>query len=204
VGWYERQVVPRLVDVFCANKRMEPLRRRALEEVSGTIVELGFGSGGNMPAYPDAVAKVVAVDPSLVGRKLARERIGARPIEVEFVGLDGTELDLPDASVDNAVSTWTLCTIPDAVAAVREVRRVLRPGGRFYFLEHGLAPDAKVAKNQNRFDGLQQRLAGGCHLNRDIGALVENGGLTLERCENFYVAGPKAWCYMYSGRTTPR
>jgi ubiquinone/menaquinone biosynthesis C-methylase UbiE len=200
VGWYERHVVPRIVNVLCASKRMEPLRRRALEDVSGVVLEIGFGSGGNLPVYPAEVERVVAVEPSDVGRELAGKRLEASRVPVEFAGLDGEALPLPDASVDNAVSTWTLCTIPDVVAAVREVRRVLKPGGRFFFLEHGRSPDPKVARNQDRFDGLEQRLAGGCHLNRDIRGIVEQGGLTVEQCDNFYFGIPKAWTYMYAGR----
>lgn len=200
MGWYERQVVPRLVNLMCTNSRMRPLRERALSEVSGSVVELGFGSGGNLPAYPAGVDYVLAIDPSLVGRQLARRRLDSSPIDVEFVGLDGEHLPVDDASVDNAVSTWTLCTIPDPVAAVREVRRVLKPGGRFFFLEHGLSPDPKVARSQYRFDGVQQRVAGGCHLNRDISRIIKDGGLEVGPCDNFYIAGPKAWSYMYAGQ----
>jgi len=199
MSWYETQVVPRLVDLMCVNRRMTPLRERALEGVAGTVVELGFGSGGNLPAYPPAVERVMAVDPSSVGRRLARRRLEASPVDVEFIGLDGAQLQLDDQSVDNAVSTWTLCTIPNVVDAVREVKRVLRPGGRLFFLEHGLSPDSKVARSQQRFNGIQRRLAGGCHLNRDINAVVEGGGLAIERCDNFFISGPKAWCYMYAG-----
>jgi ubiquinone/menaquinone biosynthesis C-methylase UbiE len=199
MGWYEQQVVPRLVDVMCANSRMAPLRERAIEAASGTVLELGFGSGANLPEYPPAVERIVAIDPSLVGRRLARKRLAASSIPVVFAGLDGEDLPLEDASVDSAVSTWTLCTIPDATRAVREVRRVLRPGGRFFFLEHGRADDPKVSRAQDRFDGLQQRIAGGCHLNRDIRALIADAGLHIETCENFFVAGPKPWTYMYAG-----
>jgi ubiquinone/menaquinone biosynthesis C-methylase UbiE len=199
VGWYERQVVPRLVDLTCANRRMLPIRQRALGGVAGTVVELGFGSGGNLPAYPSTVQRVLAVDPSMVGRKLARRRLEASSIAVDFVGLDGSSLPLDDQSVDHAVSTWTLCTIPDPAIAVREVGRVLKPGGRFVFLEHGLSPDPKVARAQRRCNGMQQRIAGGCHLNRDIRSIIEEGGLAVERCENFYITGPKPWSYMYAG-----
>jgi ubiquinone/menaquinone biosynthesis C-methylase UbiE len=202
VGWYERHVVPRLVELTCVNRRMLPLRQRALEDAAGTVVELGFGSGGNLAAYPATVRRVLAVDPSTVGRKLARRRLEDSSIDVEFVGLNGSSLSLDDQTVDNAVSTWTLCTIPDAAVAISEVGRVLKPGGRFFFLEHGLAPDPKVARAQRRFDGVQQRVAGGCHLTRDIRKIVEDGGLAIERCENFFITGPKPWSYMYAGTAT--
>ncbi len=204
MGWYEREVVPRLVNVMCGNRRMVPLRQRALAEASGTVVELGFGSGANLDAYPDAVDRVVAIDPSLVGRELAAKRMARSAIPVDFAGLDGEHLALDDHSIDNAASTWTLCTIPDATAALREVRRVLKPGGRFFFLEHGLSPDAKVARRQNRFDGLQGRIAGGCHLNRNITEMIEAAGFEVENGQNFYLAGPKMLGYMYAGATRPR
>jgi SAM-dependent methyltransferase len=199
VGWYENHVVPRLVDLLCVNRRMEPLREQAVAGVEGDVLELGFGSGGNLPVYPAAVERVIAIDPSEVGRRLARKRIEASPIEVEFAGLRGEDLPLDDASVDHAVSTWTLCTIPDAVRAIGEVRRVLRPNGRLHFIEHGLSPDPKVAKTQHRFDRFEQRIAGGCHLDRDIRSIIEAGGLEIERCDNFSIAGPKAWSYLCSG-----
>lgn len=202
MSWYRDHVVPRLVELTCANRGMLPLRERAVAEASGTVLEIGFGSGGNLPAYPEGVRTVVAVEPSHVARRLARRRLAESSIEVEFVGLDGEELPLDDASVDCAVSTWTLCTIPDPVRAVSEVRRVLGPRGRFLFLEHGLSPDPRIARWQHRLDGLQQRLAGGCHLDRDMRRIVEDGGLVIERCANFTVAGPKPWTYMYAGTAT--
>jgi ubiquinone/menaquinone biosynthesis C-methylase UbiE len=203
MGWYEREVVPRLVNVTCANRRMEPLRQRALAGVSGTVVELGFGSGANLAAYPADVERVIAIEPSGVGRRLATKRLAASRIPVDFAGLDGEELPLDDDSVDNAVSTWTLCTIPDAKAAVLEVRRVLRPGGRFFFLEHGLSPDEKVARRQHRFDSLQGRIAGGCHLDRDITSIIEAAGFEIENGETFYITGPKPLSYMYTGAARP-
>ena len=199
MGWYAEHVVPRVVDAMCANARMLPLRQRALAQAAGTVLELGFGSGGNLPAYPDTVTRVLAVDPSLVGRRLAQDRIAAARADVQFVDVDGQELPLEDGSVDTAVTTWTLCTIPDAVQAVAEVRRALRPGGRLLFLEHGLSPDARTARWQHRLDPVQQRIAGGCHLDRDIRALIESGGMPIERCDNFSIAGPGPWSYMYAG-----
>jgi len=145
---------------------------------------------------------VLAVDPAIVGRKLAEKRLTASSIPVEFIGLDGTSLPLEDASVDSALSTWTLCTIADVDTALEEVRRVLRPGGSLFFLEHGLAAEAKVAARQRRFTPLQRRIAGGCHLDRDIGALIADAGFDVVRLKNFSISGPKTMSYMYTGIAT--
>jgi ubiquinone/menaquinone biosynthesis C-methylase UbiE len=193
-----------LVELLCANRRIQPLRARALADVHGDVVELGFGSGANLPAYPPEVRRVVAIEPSESGRRLAGRRLADSSIEVEFAGLRAEDLPLEDASMDSAVSTWTLCTIPDAEQAVREVERVLKPGGRLYFLEHGLAVDPKVAKWQHRLDGLEQRVAGGCHLDRDMRKIVDASGLEIERCDNFFIAGPKPWCHLYVGAAVKR
>jgi ubiquinone/menaquinone biosynthesis C-methylase UbiE len=136
---------------------------------------------------------------------LAQERVQASPIRVEFVGLDGAQLPLGDASVDGALSTFTLCTIPDVVSALDEVRRVLRPGGTFHFLEHGLCPDPAVARKQRRFNGMQQRLCGGCHLDRDIEALVREAGFEIDELEHDHMPGPEfmlPWGYLSRGVAT--
>lgn len=199
MGVYEQQILPRLIDLVLGTKAMGELRSRALDGISGTVLEIGFGSGTNLPYYPAEVRRVLAVDPATVGRKLAARRLAASSIPVEFIGLDGETLPLDDHSVDNAVSTWTLCTIDDVGAALSEVRRALKPRGRLYFLEHGLAPDPHLARRQHRFTPLQQRIAGGCRLDRDHRALLTEAGFELERIANFQIAGPKAASYMYAG-----
>jgi SAM-dependent methyltransferase len=141
-----------------------------------------------------------AVDPSGSAVRLASARIDACPVPVEIVGLDGQQLPLPDASVDAVLSTWTLCTIPDAVGAVREVRRVLRPGGALHFVEHGLADSPGVQRWQHRLDPLQQRIAGGCHLDRDISEILTDGGLTIRQLDRYFGAGmPKPLGALYEG-----
>jgi ubiquinone/menaquinone biosynthesis C-methylase UbiE len=142
---------------------------------------------------------VYAVDPAVVGRKLAAKRIAASRVPVEFVGLDGAVIPLADASMDNALSTWTLCTIPNVDEALREIRRVLRPGGHLVFLEHGLSDDPRVARRQHRFNPIQQRIAGGCLLDRDPGALIAAAGFEVERVDRFVISGPKIMSYMYAG-----
>jgi ubiquinone/menaquinone biosynthesis C-methylase UbiE len=196
------QVVPRVTDKLLGNREVMKLRRQAVDGLEGEVVEIGFGSGLNVPLYPDDVAKVYAVDPSLVARKLSSDRVEASSVDVQFVGLDGASLPLDDASVDNALSTFTLCTIPDVASALEEVHRVLRPGGTFHFLEHGLCPDPTVARKQERFNGIQQRLAGGCHLNRPIDDLIREAGFEIDELDNGHMPGPKfmlPWGYLYQG-----
>jgi ubiquinone/menaquinone biosynthesis C-methylase UbiE len=166
------------------------------------VLELGFGGGLNLPHLPSEVAFVGAVEPSDTGWRLSQRRQARITIPVERVGLDGQCVAADDASYDSAICTFTLCTIPDPAAALAEVRRLVRPGGTFQFLEHGLAADPKTVRWQHRLDPWQQRLAGGCHLSRDIGALVEASGMRLESMETGDLpgfSGPKALTYGYLG-----
>lgn len=199
MGWYNDRIVPRALDLLLGNEKMGPLRSRAMEGMSGTVVELGFGSGTNVPYYPEGVEKVFAIEPSGGAKQLASKRLAASTVPVEFVGLDGASIPLEDSSVDHALSTWTLCTIPDLATALEEVARVLKPGGRLFFLEHGLSDDPKVSTRQHRLNGLQQRIGGGCHLTRDHRALIEASPLRIEKVANFAITGPKTMSYMYAG-----
>jgi len=202
VGFYEEQVLPRFVDVALSGRQFAKLRERVASELEGEVLEVGFGSGRNVPYYRPGVTRVRAVDPATVGRKLAAKRVAASAVPVEYVGLDGESLPLDDGSVDHVLTTWTLCTIPDVHAALLEIRRVLRPGGALHFLEHGRSPEPKVARRQDRLTPLQRRFAGGCHLNRPIDQLVADGGLEVTRLDNYYVKGPKFFGYMYEGVAT--
>jgi len=199
MGLWEQQVVPRVIDKVLGNAQMAEVRVKSLGDLHGTVVEIGFGSGPNVPLYPDAVTRVLAIDPSGVARRLAEKRLAASTVPVEFVGLDGQKIDLPDDSADCALSTWTLCTIPDAGAALAELRRVVRPGGELFFLEHGLSPRPGVERWQHRLDPVQRRVAGGCNLSRDIPALVADGGFDIERVVEFDISGPKVMSHMFSG-----
>jgi ubiquinone/menaquinone biosynthesis C-methylase UbiE len=204
MGFYRDQVFPRGVDLLMNTKSTREIRARVCAGLAGDVVEIGFGSGHNLPYLPTTVTRLRAVDPSALGLRLAAQRIAASPVPVESAGLDGQSLPFADESADAVLSTWTLCSIPDAVAALREVRRVLRPGGTFHFVEHGTAPDASVRKWQDRLNPLQQRFAGGCNLNRDIPALIEAGGLHIERLATYYNEGDlKVMGYTYEGVATP-
>jgi ubiquinone/menaquinone biosynthesis C-methylase UbiE len=184
-------------------KALGRLRRQVASGLSGEVLEVGFGSGLNVPYYPPEVARVQAVDPAAVGRKLAAERVAASNVPIEFVGLDGEHLPVESGSIDHVLITWTMCTIPDIETALSEMRRVLRPGGQMHFIEHGLAPDAKVAKWQHRLNPLENRLAGGCNLNRPISTLIENAGFSFVELNTFYGKGPKSFSYFYEGVASP-
>ncbi len=191
VGIYNDQVVPRLVEVACGIKANDKLRAQVCGGLSGRVVEIGFGSGLNVPFYPPAVRSVSAVEPADLGWKLAEKRVAAATVPIERAGLDGQSLPFADNSFDAAVSTWTMCTIPDIDAAMAEIRRVLVPGGTLHFVEHGLAPDAKVRAWQHRLNPIQNAVAGGCNLNRDIRAMVENAGFEIRDIDIFYGGRPK-------------
>ena len=201
MGLYDDRVLPHLLNVVMNNKQSRRIRSRVCTGLSGEVVEIGFGTGHNLPFLPASVTKVYAVEPSGVGVRIASERIAASPVDVDVVGLDGQRLPLADESVDTALCTWSLCTIPDPVAAVREVHRVLRPGGRLHFVEHGASPDAGVRRWQERLNGMQQRVFGGCNLNREIDAIVIEGGLRIESLDTYYSKGePKPFAWFSEGR----
>ena len=207
MGWWSEHVVPRLADKSLSTSDVMDLRREVCTGLAGRVLEIGFGSGLNVDAYPAEVVSVDAVEPSDVGWQLSSERRSRSRVPVERVGLDGQRLEAGDGSYDAVLSTFTLCTIPDPMAALAEARRVLRPGGVLCVLEHGLAPDQRVATWQRRLEPLQRRLAGGCHLTRDMHALVAGAGFDVTHLETAYLDGPavtRPWTYGYLLAARPR
>ena len=199
MGFYTDQVLPRVANLALGTSEHAIIRARVAGRLEGEVLEVGFGSGLNVPHYPRAVTRVQAVEPAAGGRALAARRLAASPVPVQHAGLDGQELPAESGSVDCVLSTWTMCTIPDAPAALREMHRVLRPGGRLLFAEHGLSPDQRVARWQRRLTPLQRLVFGGCHLDRPIDRLVRDAGFRLTRLDNYYVSGPKVTGYNFEG-----
>lgn len=200
MGIYDDHLLPRLINKTCGLDALRPLRRRACAQLTGSVVEVGFGSGLNVGEYPAAVRAVTAVEPSDVGWKLSAERVAASSIPVERSALDGQRLPFSDNTFDSALSTFTMCTIPDLDAALAEVRRVVKPGGRLCFLEHGTAPDESVRRWQRRLEPMQKKLAGGCHLTRDIAGELDSAGFTVAALDRFYQEGtPRPFGAMYLG-----
>jgi SAM-dependent methyltransferase len=207
MGVWSDHVVPRVTDAALRSHELGELRREACAPLTGRVLELGFGSGLNVRWYPPGVTSVSAVEPSDLAWRLSESRRARTSVPVERHGLDGQRLDEPDASYDGVLTTFTLCTIPDPALALAESRRVLRPDGVLCALEHGLSPDPGVARWQHRLDPVQRRIAGGCHLSRDMPALVTAAGFEITMVRAEQLQGPavaRAWTYGYLLVARPR
>ena len=200
MGLYDRYILPRMIDFACGMGAIMKTRSQIVPQASGRVLEIGIGTGLNLSFYdPQKVSEIVGVDPAAEMHGLARDRAAKISIPVQIVGLELGQIQAPDASFDNIVCTFTLCTIPDAIAALKEMRRVLKPGGKLLFSEHGLAPDLPVVRWQNRLTPVWKPLAGGCHLNRDIPALISAGGFNIREIESSYLKGPKPMTWVWRG-----
>jgi ubiquinone/menaquinone biosynthesis C-methylase UbiE len=203
MGLYARFVLPRLIDLAMRDKEAARLRAKIIPGAKGAVLEIGIGSGLNLPFYTDAVTHLYGVDPSPQLLQMARPKVDRVPFPVEFLNQSAERLSLADHAVDSAVVTWSLCSIPDAGAALREVKRVLKPDGRLIFVEHGLAPDPGVQAWQNRLNPLWRRLAGGCNLIRKMDNLIETAGFSIRELHQDYLPGPRPMTYTYEGFAEP-
>jgi ubiquinone/menaquinone biosynthesis C-methylase UbiE len=197
MSFYRRHIVPHLVNLAMRNGQLLPYRERLLAKARGRVLEVGVGSGVNLPLYPRSATEIIGLDPSPKLLAMAADKTARVPVStVEGVA---ENIPLEDDSFDTVVMTWTLCSIPDAMAALREMRRVLKPSGQLLFIEHGLSPDPAVRKWQHRLTPMWKRFTGGCHLDRPISEFIENAGFQIANLENGYLPGPKPLTYLYEG-----
>jgi SAM-dependent methyltransferase len=203
MGLYARLLLPRLIDLAMRSREVSSQRERLIPRASGLVLEVGAGSGLNLPYYPTGVTRVVALDPSLPLWRLASGRVSRARIPVQFVVGSGERIPVRDAAVDTAVLAWTLCSIPDPAAALTELHRILKPAGQLLFVEHGQAPDASVRRWQERLTPLWGRVAGGCHLDRPIDRLIREAGFSVDELEARYVGRPRMGTYFYRGIARP-
>jgi ubiquinone/menaquinone biosynthesis C-methylase UbiE len=200
VGFYAKHVLPRLIELAMRNKEAARLRAQWIPQARGDVLEVGIGSGLNLPFYSSEAKRVYGVDPSLELQRMARVRAAGRPLNVEFFSQSAEEpLPLPSASIDTIVMTWTLCSMANAPKALGQMKRVLKPGGKLIFMEHGRAPDRGVAIWQDRLNPAWKRIGGGCNLNRKIDELIASAGFHITDLRTFYLPGLRPMTYTYQG-----
>ena len=203
MGVYDRYILPHVINLAMHNRQLLPYRRRTIAAAEGRVLEIGIGSGLNLPFYSAHAHEIVGLEPAPRLTAMARTRADRTSIRTTFVQGFAEAIPMEDRSVDTVVTTWTLCSIPDVNAALREMRRVLKPTGKLLFVEHGQAPDASVRKWQDRLTPAWRCIGGGCHLNRPIRALVESAGFSIEQLQTGYMQGPRPMTFMYEGRARP-
>ncbi len=199
MGFYSKYVLPKLIDKACSQPPMTELRSRYVSRASGDVLEIGIGSGLNLNHYSEATTSITGLDPAAELTVMARARAGRAPAPVDVLQVSGEEIPADDNRYDSLVCTWTLCSIPDVGQALSEMRRVLKPGGRLYFVEHGLSPDESVRKWQRRIEPVWKIIGGGCHLTRRADELIQDVGFTLPELDTGYQPGPRWAAYMMHG-----
>lgn len=204
MGFYERFILPRLLAWAMRQKPLVPYRQRAAGQASGRVLELGIGSGCNLPFYGPEVRSLIGIDPSRALLDIAQGSLATARFPVELLQADAADLPLEAHSIDTVLTTWTLCSVGDPLRVLGEARRVLKPGGRLILVEHGRAPDPDVRLWQDRITPAWRRIAGGCHLNREIDALVAAAGFTADGLRTGYMRGPRIATFMYEGEAVPR
>ena len=199
MGLYRRFVLPRILDLVMRNTDLTAHRAQLIPQATGSVLEIGIGSGLNLPFYSPAVTRLCGVDPSAELLAMTRRKIDRLSFPVELFCQTAEQLPLERGSIDSVVTTWVLCSIPDPLAALRELKRVLRPGGRLLFVEHGVSPDVGVQTWQHRLNPIWKRIAGGCHLDRRIEDLIRSAGFDIGQLRNTYLPGPRPMTYTYEG-----
>jgi ubiquinone/menaquinone biosynthesis C-methylase UbiE len=199
-NWYERHVLPYIIDIGCGIKPVRLQREKVVPLANGRVLEIGIGTGLNLEHYDKSrVANIIGLDPGLELHRLAQRRVRRAGLPVQLVGLSAEKIPFDDGSFDSVLVTYSLCTIPDVAAALKEMHRVLAPGGRLIFSEHGLAPDASVRRWQERLTPVWSKVFGGCHLNRDIPGLIQAAGFQSADIQGMYLPGPRPVTYNYWG-----
>jgi ubiquinone/menaquinone biosynthesis C-methylase UbiE len=202
MGFYQRHVLPHLLDLAMRNSRLAAYRTRVVSLARGRVLEIGIGSGLNFPFYSAEAVEILGLDPHPKFTSMASRKVSSVPAKI--IGGSAESIPLDRASIDTIVTTWTLCSIPDMAAALSEMRRVLKPSGQLLFVEHGLAPEEGVQRWQHRLTPPWKRIAGGCHLDRPIADAVRSAGFDITQMDTGYMPGPKPMAFMYEGSARPR
>jgi ubiquinone/menaquinone biosynthesis C-methylase UbiE len=204
MSFYNGHILPHVINLAMRNRELRPYRERVLSQARGRVLEIGVGSGLNLPFYGSRVDEILGLDPAARLIAMAEYAASRSKIPVTLITGSAQAIPIDRCSIDTLVTTWTLCSIPDVGAALQEMRRVLKVGGQLLFVEHGLAPEESIRKWQNRLTPLWKRIGGGCHLNRPIRALIESAGFSILRLETGYVKGPSPMTFFYEGCAAPK